>query len=123
MHHSTQLSVVHDFRGIHGHWVALHVLWSFIGSTFAKKITSTGTLLSTRTHVHVLNVSCTHTKRLQKWMNTHFFRTPHFYTTVPARVQPDLCAHNNTRRTPGTKSNDHNGEEPSWRVLFPLLRT
>ena len=123
MQRSTHLSAVQAFRGIHGHRGAPHVLWSFIGNTVAKNVTSTATLLSTHTHVHVLYVSCTSAKRLQTLMNTHFFRTPHFYTTAPARVQPDLCAHNNTHRTPGTQSNGHNGEERRGACSFHLLRT
>ena len=111
MQHSTHLFAVHALRGIHGHRVAPRVLRSFIDNTVPKNVTSTGTLLSTHTHVHVLNVSCTCAKRLETLMSMHFFRTPHFYTTAPARTQADLCAHNHTHRTPGTQSNGHNGEE------------
>ena len=123
MQHTTHLSAVHAFGGIYGRRVAPHVLWSFNGNTVAKIVTSTGTLLSKHTHVHVLNVRCTHVKRKQTLMNMHFFRTPHFYTAAPARVQADLCAHNNTYPTPGTQSNGHNGEERRGACLFHLLRT
>ena len=123
MQHSIHLFAVHALRGIHGHRVAPHVLWSFIDNTVTKNVTSAGTPLSMHTHVHVLYVSCTCAKRLETLMNTHFFRTPHFYTAAPARVQADLCAHNNTHPTPGTQSNGHNGEERRGACLFHLLRT
>ena len=123
MQYSAHLSAVHALQGTNGRQVAPYVLWSFIDNAVAKNVTSTGTLLSTHTHVHVLIVSCTNAKRLQTLMYTHFFRTPHFYTTAPARVQADLCAHNNTHRTPGTQSSGHNGEERRGASSFHLLRT